>query len=115
MSEKDTKEKSNRGGAREGSGRKPGSKNKISKATVMTVLEKLYDQTGQVYEDLLIEDFIKARANNDVLAHKYHALLSNKLMPDLNSMEVTGVEELLDQKKAAFSEALKELSLKDIK
>ena len=106
MSEKDNKEKSNRGGAREGAGRPSGSKNKISKATVQTVLDKLYDKTGQVYEDLLLEDFLHARANNASLAMKYHALLSNKLMPDLNSIEIANTGDEVEFKKAAFEEAL---------
>lgn len=106
MSEKDNKTKSKRGGAREGAGRPAGSKNKVSKATVQTVLDLLYDKTGRVYEDLLLEDFLQARANNQNLAMKYHALLSNKLMPDLNSIELTNVEQDIDVKAQAFAEAL---------
>ena len=106
MSDKAIKEKSNRGGAREGAGRPAGAKNKINKATIQTVIDKLYDRTGQCYEDLLLEDFLKARNSNDALAHKYHALLANKLMPDLNSVEVTDNEDAIESKKQAFVDAL---------
>ena len=112
MSEKDNKTKSNRGGAREGAGRPSGSKNKVNKATVQTVLDMLYDKTGRVYEDLLLEDFLQARANNSNLAMKYHALLSNKLMPDLSSIEISDTADDVDTKKAAFEAAL--AALKDI-
>lgn len=112
MSEKDinSKPKSNRGGARPGSGRKPGSRNKINRATVETVLEKLYDRTGRVYEDLLLEDFLKARDSNDALAHKYHALLANKFMPDLHGVEVTSNEDDIAAKQAAFAEAIAQIA-----
>lgn len=106
MSEKPIKEKSKRGGRREGSGRPAGSKNKINKATITTVLEKLYDRTGQVYEDLLLEDFLAARKSNDALAHKYHTLLAGKLMPDLNAVEVQDNTEAVEAKQAAFAAAL---------
>lgn len=110
MSEKDNKPKSKRGGAREGAGRPAGSKNKVNRATVQTVLDLLYDKTGHVYEDLLLEDFLAARNSNPNLAMKYHTLLSNKLMPDLNSVEVTSTEEDVDVKAQAFAEALAALS-----
>lgn len=110
--EKDTNDKpkiSSRGGPRPGSGRKPGSKNKINKATVQTVLEKLYDKTGQVYEDILLEDFIRARASNEQLAFKYHTLLTAKLMPDLSKVEVVDGESEREEKELAFREALESL------
>lgn len=106
MSEKSIKAKSNRGGARPGAGRPIGSKNKISTATTETVLDMLYHKTGRVYEDLLLEDFLKARATNDSLAHKYHSLLANKLMPDLNRIELTQDEDTVTAKRATFAAAL---------
>ena len=112
MSEKDTKQKSNRGGAREGSGRKPGSKNKINKATIQTVIEKLYDRTGQCYEDLLLEDFLLARKSNDALAHKYHQLLANKLMPDLHDVGVDVAEDMITEKQAIFAAAIAQIASK---
>ena len=110
MSEKDTEKKSKRGGARPNSGRPMGSKNKVNKATVQTVLDLLYNKTGQVYEDLLLEDFLAARTSNPGLAMKYHTLLANKLMPDLNSVEIINTEEEVDARSQAFAEALAALS-----
>lgn len=112
MSEKDITEKSNRGGAREGAGRPPGSKNKINKATIQTVIDKLYDRTGQCYEDLLLEDFLRARTSNEALAHKYHTLLANKLMPDLNNIELDDSRDALDVKQAVFAAALAQIATK---
>jgi hypothetical protein len=109
MSEKDIKPKSNRGGVRPGAGRPSGSKNKINTATTETVLEMLYDKTGRVYEDLLLEDFLKARQTNDGLAHKYHSLLANKLMPDLNRVEISETDDAVAAKALAFQEALAKL------
>lgn len=108
--EKDTREKSNRGGAREGAGRPPGSKNKVNKATIQTVIDKLYDRTGQCYEDLLLEDFLRARVSNEALAHKYHSLLANKLMPDLNSIEVDATDDLISAKAEIFAAAVAQLN-----
>ncbi len=113
MSEKSIKTKSNRGGARAGAGRPAGSKNKISTATTETVLDLLYDKTGRVYEDLLLEDFLRARSTNDSLAHKYHSLLANKLMPDLNRIELTQDEDQLIAKQQAFAAALAAIAGKD--
>jgi len=106
--EKDMEQKSNHGGARSNAGRKPGSKNKISKATAMTVLEKLYDKTGMVYEDLLIDDFIQARIADPALAHRYHQLLANKLMPDLNAIEIDETS-TVESRQVAFLKALESI------
>ena len=82
----------------------------MNKATVQTVLDLLYNKTGQVYEDLLLEDFLAARTSNPGLAMKYHTLLANKLMPDLNSVEIINTEEEVDARSQAFAEALAALS-----
>jgi hypothetical protein len=110
MSEKLIREKSNRGGAREGAGRPAGSRNKVDRATIQTVIEKLYDRTGQCYEDLLLEDFLLARTENAALAHKYHSLLANKLMPDLNAVELTDSEDTITAKQRAFAEAIAQIA-----
>lgn len=114
MTEKDTKRYSvkspSRGGARPNAGRKPGSKNKVDRATIQTVIDKLYDRTGQCYEDLLLEDFLRARTTNEALAHKYHSLLANKLMPDLNSVELTDSEDTITAKQRAFAEAIAQIA-----
>jgi len=113
MTEKTTRYKTKspgRGGARPGGGRPKGSKNKIDRATVQTILEKLYDQTGRVYEDLLLEDFLNARSRDSNLAMKYHQLLANKLMPDLNQVEVKDSADTVEAKQQAFIEAVARLT-----
>ena len=114
MNDKDIKKESNRGGKRENAGRPSGSKNKVSTATAQTVVEMLYDKTGQIYEELLIEDFLKARATDSTLAHKYHSLLANKVMPTLTQADVKIEQsgDAVNAKAQAFAEAL--ATLRDI-
>ena len=112
MDEKSIKSESNWGGRREGAGRPAGSKNKVNKATIQTVIDKLYDRTGQCYEDLLLEDFLQARKDNAALAHKYHSLLANKLMPDLSAVEIDNTEDALTAKLQVFLEVLAKLNEK---
>ena len=95
---------SSRGGARKNAGRPKGSSEKV---TVKHLLETLYQKTGQSYEEILMEDFLQARMNNDGhLVNKYHNLLGNKLFSTLNTIEVTDSQESVDAKKAAFADAL---------
>jgi hypothetical protein len=101
---------SSRGGARPNSGRPAGSKNKINKATIQTVIDTLYDKTGRVYEDLLIEDFLKARMTSESLTLKYHYLLASKLMPNLSEVTVEEIGDQVDAKRAAFAEAIRALT-----
>jgi len=70
----------------------------------------LYDKSGQVYEEILIEDFLKARQSNDALTLKYHTLLAGKLMPDLQSVEVVESEDAIADKAQAFADALAALA-----
>lgn len=100
---------SGHGGARPGAGRPKGSKDRVS---VSSLLETLAVKTnGQTYEDLLIEDFLTARLNNDgQLVQKYHNLISNKVMNTLAAIEVTEGEDAIEAKRAAFAEALSKLT-----
>jgi hypothetical protein len=101
--------KHNRGGARPGAGRPRGSSDRISIKNVIGVLAR--KTGGQTYEELLIDDFLQARQNQDGnLAQKYHQLLSNKLFADLQSIEVNEAEDVVAQKQAAFQEALRKLT-----
>lgn len=108
-----TKPKSKPGGSRAGAGRKDGSKNLI---TVQFLLQKLGEiQPGQGYEDLLIKDFMEARASNDKhLTYKYHQLILSKVMNSVARLEITDTTEQVEAKKLAFSKALERLiTLKD--
>lgn len=98
-----------RGGARPNSGRQKGSKNTISIKDLLEALEK--KAPGTDYEDLLIQDFLEARQNNDKqLVLKYHNLILNKVMTHVAKIEVTDSQEAIDAKQLAFSEALAKLT-----
>ena len=102
-------EKSGRGGARPGAGRPKGSKSQV---TVAGLLEAIENKTnGRTYEELLVEDFINARLDGDTnLTHKYHTLLSNKFVANLNEVVVEDNSSVADTKQTAFLEALKSLN-----
>ena len=97
------------GGARPGAGRPKGSKDRVSVSSLLTTLEA--KTNGQTYEEILIEDFLTARLNNDgQLVQKYHNLISNKVMNTLAAIEVTEGEDTIEAKRAAFAEALSKLT-----
>lgn len=98
-------EKKGRGGARAGAGRPKGAKDRV---TVSGILEALDTRTnGRTYEELLVEDFINARLDGDSqLVHKYHTLLSNKFVANLNDIVVEEVGDQVEGKRTAFLEAV---------
>lgn len=99
---------SSRGGARKGAGRPKGVRNKV---TVQDLLAAIDTQTGQSYEELLVSDFIAARQGNDNhLIHKYHTLISNKILSTLASVEVTDSDDAVRAKQAAFAEAIAQIT-----
>lgn len=102
------KPKKGKGGFRPGAGRKDGSKNIL---TVRQLLDKLSEiEDGLGYEDLLIEDFIKARDSGDKnLAYKYHQLILNKVMNSLQRVEILDNGEQVKAKEEAFTKALQRL------
>ena len=98
-----------RGGAKPGAGRPKGGTNQVSVSSLLESLEK--KTNGKRYEEILMEDFIKARTNNDSqLVIKYHNLILNKLMTHITKIEVTDSQETIDAKQLAFSEALAKLT-----
>lgn len=96
------------GGARPGAGRKPGVKSLV---TIESLLTKLEDKSnGKPYEEMLIEDFFKARNAGDTqLIIKYHNLILNKVMHTLNKVEVNDSTDAIEAKQKAFSDALAKL------
>jgi len=98
-----------KGGARPGAGRPKGGTNQVSVIGLLTALEA---KTGGVpYEEILMEDFLKARQNNDTqLTVKYHNLILNKLMTHTTKIEVTDSQDSIDAKQTAFAEALAKLT-----
>ena len=93
------------GGARPGAGRPKGTSNKIS---VVGLLDEIERQSGgQTYHEILVEDFLRARVQDDRnLAQKYHHLISNKVLADRIDIEVNEDEDTVTAKRAAFAAAL---------
>lgn len=96
------------GGARKGAGRPKGSTQEI---TIGILLDKVRQKTnGKNYEELLVEDFIKAREGEDKnLTVKYHNLILNKVMNSIAKIEVNDTSDNIEMKQLAFSEALAKL------
>jgi len=92
---------SSRGGARPGSGRPKGSKDRVSIRGLLDAIES----NGQDYEEMLMEDFLKARQTDGQLAVKYHSLILNKIMPTLQHVEVDETAST-ESRQAAFLKAL---------
>lgn len=97
--------KKKHGGARAGAGRPKGRKNNIS---IGDLLDQIKQQSkNREYEEILVEDFLRAREINDTqLMLKYHNLILNKVMNNLARIEITDSAEAVEAKKTAFAEAL---------
>ena len=108
LNQKET-ERKGRGGVRPGAGRPKGAKDRV---TVSGILDALEQRTnGRTYEDILIEDFVNARMSGDmVMTHKYHTLLSNKFIANLNEITVENLNEAVNDKESQFLEAVKALN-----
>ena len=99
---------SSRGGARAGAGRPRGTRNKV---TVQDLLAAIETQSGHGYEDLLVRDFMAARSGNDNhLVHKYHNLISGKILSTLATVEVTDTADAIQAKQAAFAQAIAQIT-----
>lgn len=103
--------KSNRGGARPGAGRPRGTTHKV---TVQGLIDAVAQRSGgQDYTELLVEDFLRARLENDrMLTLKYHNLIAGKVLADRVDVEVTEPEDLVERRRAAFEAALAVISSK---
>ena len=101
------KPKENRGGKREGAGRPS---NVGEMITVKGLLAELRKKTKCDYEEILVEDFMKARAGNDKnLTIKYHQLILARVMNNLNRVEIVDTGDQLKQKEQAFVQALQQM------
>ena len=109
LNQKKSKPKiSSRGGARKGAGRPKGVRNKV---TVQDLLAAIETESGLGYEELLVRDFLTARAGNDNhLVHKYHNLISNKILSTLTTVEIESTEDTVMAKQAAFTAALAKIT-----
>jgi hypothetical protein len=97
------------GGYRPGAGRPKGAKDAI---TIGGLLEQIYAQAnGKDYEELLVQDFLQARLNNDgVTTLKYHNLILSKVMNSLAKIEVNDGADAIAAKQQAFADALAKLT-----
>ena len=98
--------KSNRGGARPGSGRPKGTTDRVTIAGLLAAIERT---NGKEYVDILAEDFAQARATDRNLTAKYHNLLASKLMNSLQTIEMVESSDQVEAKQQAFQEALAKL------
>jgi hypothetical protein len=98
-----------KGGYRPNAGRPKGSKDNV---TIKHLLENIYNQTsGRDYEELLVEDFLQARNQNDKqTVIKYHNLILSKVMNTLTKIEINESADQVEAKKLAFAEALAKLT-----
>ena len=102
--------KSSRGGARPGAGRPKGSRDSVTIAGLLDALENV--SPDQSYEEILIEDFLRARENSDkTLTLKYHNLILNKIMATKVHLEVDESQDALEARRLAFAEALASMTL----
>ena len=98
-----------RGGAKPGAGRPKGSTEQVTIGGLLTALKD--KSNGKNYEEILVEDFMKARDRDDTqLTVKYHNLILNKVMVHLAKIEVTDSQENIENKQMAFAEALAKLT-----
>jgi hypothetical protein len=101
--------RANAGGARAGAGRPKGSTEQISVSGLLAALKK--NAKGKDYQEILVEDFLKARDKDDTHAMiKYHTLILNKVMNTLTKVEVTDSEDQVAAKQQAFADALAKLT-----
>lgn len=109
LNKKTGKPDGRKGGARPGAGRPKGSTEQV---TIGGLLATLREQSnGKNYEEILVEDFLKARDHGDTqLTVKYHNLILNKVMNSLAKIEVTDSQDVVAQKQLAFAEALAKLT-----
>ena len=104
-----TKKHKPKGGARSGAGRPKGSTDKITAKSLLEMIE--LKANGKNYEEILVQDFLEARQNKDyALLMKYHQLILQKVMTTLTKIEVTEDKDAVEAKKAAFAEALAQLT-----
>ena len=103
-----TKKAPTRGGYRPGGGRPKGSTTKIKIEDLMAQIEL---QSGETYDQLLAKNYVSAIARSDWGGvWDYDKAFMNKMIADKS--EVTTVEstEVIEQKQAAFAEAIRQIT-----
>lgn len=93
-----------RGGARPGAGRPVGTKNKISGQSILDEVEK---KLGKPYAEQLVENYMETLSSDDTnLRFQYDKLILSKVVADKAEIEIVDSQELIENKKRMFAEAL---------
>lgn len=96
--------RSNRGGARPGAGRKAGTTNKISGASILASVEHY---TGERFEDLLAQGYADSINQSDKPTRlAYEKMFLNKVVADRVEMGIGDSESAIAAKQEAFEAAL---------
>ena len=104
---------SSRGGARPGSGRKPGTTNKISATQILASIET---ETGLEFGTLLAQGYAESIQSNDRATRlKYEQMILNKVVAEKVEVDVGESETALERKQQAFQEVLRKLTVIDDK
>ncbi len=100
--------KSRAGGRRPGAGRPVGSTNKIS---VQSILESVYNQTGEHLEDLIAQGYADSIEHNDRNTRlQYEKMFLGKVVGDRVNVEHSDNQDQLEFKKNAFAEAIRQIA-----
>lgn len=93
---------SSRGGAREGAGRKPG---QVSKITGQSILNAVFEKTGERFENLLAQGYHESIQNNDKVTRlTYEKLFLSKVVSDRVDVSLNEVSD--EQLRARVSELM---------
>ena len=102
------KKSPSRGGARPGSGRKPGSTTKITVESLMTEIEL---QAGRTYSEVLAHNYVGAISRSDWNGVRdYDKAFMNKLIAERLEVAVDSTEDAIAARQAAFAAALARLN-----
>jgi hypothetical protein len=97
-----------RGGARAGSGRPKGSTTKIK---IEDLLAQIELQSGESYDQLLARNYVGAIARSDWGGVRdYDKAFMNKMIADKSEITTVESTEQIDQKTAAFAEAIRQIT-----
>ena len=95
---------SSRGGARPGSGRKPGTTNKISATQILASIES---ETGLEFGTLLAQGYAEAIQTNDRATRlKYEQMILNKVVAEKVEVDLGESESSLERKQSVFRDVM---------
>jgi len=104
---KNTKTEKKHGGAREGSGRKKGQTNRL---TAKEILETAESMLGKPFVVSLMEGYIDTINTGDTRNRvTYEKIILDKTATTIIEAEITDSKDAIEQKQAAFAEALAKL------